>query len=582
MSIQGLPVKWSLAGAFAILLFTVASVTRQLNYRHKLEWIPEGYGTNIYNFQERLGRGTRYTLWGEPLAGWELDTSRNYTLSRSNVTAQPEPQSLEYFFEVRDVKAFIGGKAQSITTINGQYPGPLIEAVEGDHITIHLINRCSQPTALHIHGYRMEGITFYDGAVGVNQCAILPGRSFTYKFNASQAGTYWYHSHWSAQYAQGLIGPMVVHAREQQEVEHVDGDMVVLISDIYNKEPADILNDYHEPWVGGDEPVPDFGLIQGRTAPIIHVEPQKKYRFRIINASSSARVRVSIDSIPLLVIEADGIMVEPVERKVIPIVPGQRYSVVFDGSDIGSDDWAAWFRATIEMMSYDLDERALTSLDTDVRARITHNSNKSCIDAKIQPQSSKWTSISASDMLTEHDLVPINKPAPPEARQCILLQAIMDRDGDGVCRGRLNETIMSKRHAGNMLLDYLSNSRQDQQDADSLIFDSPDPVDFVIRNMDDGPHPFHLHGHHMWLIESGLTNDTNFEKYQTPSYRDTVWVPPNGWLKLRIVPDNPGIWALHCHNIWHAASGMEFTFVSHPERLVLQKPPTEWFELCKV
>src|SRR4051812_2290175 len=53
-----------------------------------------------------------------------------------------------------------------------------------------------------------------DGVPGVSQCPIPPGGSFTYTFQADLYGSSWYHSHYSAQYAGGLIGPMVIHGPE--------------------------------------------------------------------------------------------------------------------------------------------------------------------------------------------------------------------------------------------------------------------------------------------------------------------------------------------------------------------------------
>lgn len=50
-----------------------------------------------------------------------------------------------------------------------------------------------------------------DGVPGVQQCPIPPGGSFTYTFLADSYGTSWYHSHYSAQYAAGLFGPMIIH-----------------------------------------------------------------------------------------------------------------------------------------------------------------------------------------------------------------------------------------------------------------------------------------------------------------------------------------------------------------------------------
>lgn len=33
----------------------------------------------------------------------------------------------------------------------------------------------------------------------------------SYRFRADQYGTSWYHSHYSSQYAGGILGPMIIH-----------------------------------------------------------------------------------------------------------------------------------------------------------------------------------------------------------------------------------------------------------------------------------------------------------------------------------------------------------------------------------
>ena len=48
-----------------------------------------------------------------------------------------------------------------------------------------------------------------DGVNGVTQCPIAPRDSFTYTWKAMQYGSSWYHSHFSVQYADGALGPMV-------------------------------------------------------------------------------------------------------------------------------------------------------------------------------------------------------------------------------------------------------------------------------------------------------------------------------------------------------------------------------------
>lgn len=91
-----------------------------------------------------------------------------------------------------------------------QYPGPWIQACWGDTIVVNVTNRMvTNGTSIHWHGIRQWRTMHMDGVNGITQCAIAPGDSFNYTFKASQYGSSWYHAHYSIQYADGLVGPIV-------------------------------------------------------------------------------------------------------------------------------------------------------------------------------------------------------------------------------------------------------------------------------------------------------------------------------------------------------------------------------------
>jgi FtsP/CotA-like multicopper oxidase with cupredoxin domain len=101
-------------------------------------------------------------------------------------------------------------------------------------------------------------------------------------------------------------------------------------------------------------------------------------------------------------------------------------------------------------------------------------------------------------------------------------------------------------------------------------------IDIVVNNLDDGAHPFHLHGHSLWVLRSHRAEDRgwgSFNPYSTtpsnsdhashfhlntrnPIRRDTISVPRRGHVVIRLWTDNKGIWMLHCHILVHQASGM--------------------------
>jgi FtsP/CotA-like multicopper oxidase with cupredoxin domain len=96
-------------------------------------------------------------------------------------------------------------------TVNGTSPGPVIRAVQGQLVEVKLVNE-SVPDGVTLHWHGVDVPNAADGVAGVTQDAVAIGKSFTYRFVADQAGTYWYHSHQvsHAQVQGGLLGALVV------------------------------------------------------------------------------------------------------------------------------------------------------------------------------------------------------------------------------------------------------------------------------------------------------------------------------------------------------------------------------------
>jgi len=95
--------------------------------------------------------------------------------------------------------------------VNNSYPGPWIQACWGDRIYVNVTVDATftNGTTLHWHGIRQNQTMHMDGVPGITQCPIPPGGSFLYNFTATQYGSSWYHSHYSRQYADGVLGPIV-------------------------------------------------------------------------------------------------------------------------------------------------------------------------------------------------------------------------------------------------------------------------------------------------------------------------------------------------------------------------------------
>jgi FtsP/CotA-like multicopper oxidase with cupredoxin domain len=103
----------------------------------------------------------------------------------------------------------------------GRGIGPTIDLVRGDPVRITVVNRLTEPTAVHWHGIELE--SYFDGVPGFSGAGaritplIAPGDSFAVRFTPPRAGTFIYHTHADEvrQQHAGLAGALVVSERSR-------------------------------------------------------------------------------------------------------------------------------------------------------------------------------------------------------------------------------------------------------------------------------------------------------------------------------------------------------------------------------
>jgi FtsP/CotA-like multicopper oxidase with cupredoxin domain len=137
------------------------------------------------------------------------------TRSVSDLVADPSRKAdvvVDLVARAKDIT--VAGRTMPGYTINDTTPGPTISAVEGQLIEVHLRNE-SVTAGMTLHWHGMDVPNADDGVAGVTQNAVMIGQSFTYRFVADHAGTYWYHSHQisNEQVSGGLFGPLVIRPR---------------------------------------------------------------------------------------------------------------------------------------------------------------------------------------------------------------------------------------------------------------------------------------------------------------------------------------------------------------------------------
>ncbi|THH26893.1 hypothetical protein EUX98_g7295 [Antrodiella citrinella] len=405
---------------------------------------------------------------------------------------------------------------------------------------------------------------------------------------------------YSTQHTDGVSGALIVYPTKRAPAGFPtwDYDLLVQSSDLYHKFSTVLLAQYLSHWgidgTPGDEPVPDSGTLNGLGQWAgggdyfnFTVEPNKTYRIRLVNTGSFASIRFSIDNHPLTVIEADGTLVEPYVVSSVRIDVAQRYSVLVQ-TNSSQADGVFWIRSQLltRMFKY-----KLPGQNTDIRGVMRYSNAPNIAALPIASDDPGPGVHKLGDMDTSL-LVPAVKDIPPTQTRQYIITATLQNTNENHFLAFLNKiswepltdtsTYMHVRNAGLDNSTYAPTGSS-LQPGDQLMIteDSIQVVDLIINNLDDGDHPFHLHGHRPYVMGRGVgryfgqaLNEVN------PLRRDTVLVPMYSWTILRFVTDNPGLWAFHCHNAWHMASGMLLQINSLPSKTAQLDVPQAIIDHC--
>lgn len=463
-----------------------------------------------------------------------------------------------------------GQALRPVIVINDEWPAPQVRVHKGDDVRIHVKNHLVDDTAVHFHGLFQRGTSFMDGASMVSQCPIGAGDEFTYEFNVGdQSGTYWYHSHSAAQYADGLRGAFII---EDDEV--YDGDMAVLLSDWYHTPSERLVEELFRDGSRGSEPRIDSGLFNETDGQSIFVQPDQTYMLRLINVGTSATKYFYIEDHMLTIVEVDGVKVEPVEVEALSIATGQRYGVLLKTKSERRNYGIV--QVTNIMMHKRYDTNWLVYGDIEP-------SEKPMIQTK---------KVKDMQIMDDFDLKPLGSVERlPEPNHRLTFTYSSGFYGEKNTRyytmnshphiAPLVPTLHTVYSAGKMATDPAIYG----QATNAFILNQGDVIELVVNSEDHMKHPFHLHGHNFQVLSREAhvhyTGKSEAELPQWPLIRDTISVPGNGHVVLRFRADNPGVWFFHCHTEWHAVQGLGVVFIEAPDAISQGILPTKNKELCK-
>lgn len=529
--------------------------------------------------------------------------------------------------------------------VNGTSPGPIISVWVGRPVEVSVINLLPEQrrTTIHFHGVDQFNSPFSDGIINVTQCSVpnswnakVP-KEFKLSFIPREAGTFWYHGHFSEQYVDGLHGAFIVQSPLDEPVlsslgapYELDGPpWIWVVSDYFAVNGSTLLK--IPDVMMGEEPTPDSYIVNGRMSRnwtmFAPSDQRRGVRVRVINAAAMAVFTLSIDGLPLRVVELDGTLIHPKDVRSISLNVGQRVSFVLDFrrlSQLVDKSPSVFVRFTGSRHIYPGDGMRGTAKNESLRAqwkgRIILRQKPMDLDC-LKSSWPNYTSIPfipypSPREINFLDARPVKQRLAPEPTHFLPYVISFRENGFGKVVALINgATALSnwshatadypilyrlflekppksrlkirneRRHlryrrktAGNMHTNDGGDVGFDDDVAQTLPIitgDGQTPfvvpanavVDVLINNTDNGEHPIHLHGHQFFIISTNQYPEAEYLYSYNYLLRDTVSVPANGWAKLRFIADNPGVWMFHCHIDWHMSAGFMSHIIEAPEVL---------------
>ncbi len=511
------------------------------------------------------------------LASYALAATKEYHWTADWTTANPD-----------------GVKERAVIGCNGEWPWPTLEADKGDRILIYLTNGLGdRNTSIHFHGLFQNCTNQMDGPEMVVQCPIAPNVTYVYNFTLEQAGSYWYHSHTSAQYPDGFRAPFIINDPEDFPYkDDYDEEVVLTISEWYHDMMDDLKKDFlnlYNPT--GAEPIPQNLLFNDSRNVSWNIQPGTTYLVHLINIGAFVSQYFWIEDHNITVVEVDGVYTEKQETERLYVTVAQRYSFLLTTKNETDKNYNIVTHYDTTMLDVTYKDMVFTTSNWLVYDESAEKADPPVIDNDVdEPE---------LEFLDDFYLVPYDKQELfPEADVTITLSVVMDNLDNGINYAFFNNltyvapkvpTIVTAMTAGK----EATNAYIYGTNTNTFVLQHNEVIDIVLNNADTGTHPFHLHGHTFQVIERSegreddesplIFNASDHEPYaEYPMRRDTVYVRPQGYFVLRFRADNPGAWFFHCHIEWHLEQGLAIVLVEAPLQLQEQETLTDNFlDACK-
>ncbi|CAN8303594.1 unnamed protein product [Cochlearia groenlandica] len=519
---------------------------------------------------------------------------------------------------------------KNILTVNGQFPGPILKVHKGDTIYVNVRNRASENITMHWHGVEQPRNPWSDGPEYITQCPIRPGSDFVYKviFSIEDATVWWHaHSSWSRATVHGLIYVYPPYG-QSLPFPKPDHEVPLILGEWWKEDVREVVEMFKR--TGGDPNISDALTINGHPGFLypcstsdtfnLIVEKGKTYRLRIVNAAINLILFFSIKHHKLTAVAADGHYTKPLNASYITISPGQTLDALLHADKNAKRTYYMAARAyssnpninfnnstTIGILRY----TKTSSFKNGTYPKLPRYNDTSAAFGffkRIKSLKSGQTPVKITRRIVS--TVSINLiPCPNDTCE--------GPNGSRLAASMNNQSFVTPSHVDILKAYYyhikgvygtrfpafpplVFNFTADDQ---PLFLQTPrlstelklvkfgETVEIVLQGtslVGGGiDHPMHLHGFSFYVVGLGFGNfnvskDPSRYNLKDPPYRNTATVPRNGWIAIRFVANNPGVWFMHCHFDRHLSWGMNVVFIVKNGRRLGQQilPPPLYLPPC--
>ncbi|NUN13959.1 MAG: multicopper oxidase family protein [Myxococcales bacterium] len=474
------------------------------NIRYGSRWL--GLGTAILLVVGCSGEPTPRVSGGAQLTGAAVH--REHTIFRTipaAVDTDLAPGIVAVELTARPYKFTVGDQQVLGYAYNGQVPGPTLVAKVGDTVRVTLHNQLPDPTTIHWHGVNVP-ITM-DG-VPWKMPAVEPGDSFVYEFVVNQVGTFWYHPHFDTgkQVDMGLYGALVITDPTEPTANR---DEVVVFDTWGEHGGLPAFPPLGEAWGTVMEKPTDHEVdhgvdlrqlrwtVNGSFNPEMDAVAGESVRLRFVNASNNGYLELSWPTIRQIAGD-QGLLAELKLPETLVLAPGDR--------------------AEVELLMGE-DPIVITTYPYTMYGGRTSGSPVELFRVVPKGQGNKPAGL------------PWNfsgeKPSEdPLYTDLVYVLSGSNQGGVWMINGETFPNITLAKVA--------TGSR---------------PV-VEIRNLSTTEHPFHTHG----MVFEVLSHNGVAPKVR--SIEDTINIRIRESVRIRLHPEEPGEWMIHCHILPHAHGGM--------------------------